>query len=64
MVLMGSSKHAVSPLRLMLDLLEEVRGAKDANEAGWGAAWTKPQQHGTHTASEGTAVEMDAAAAE
>lgn len=48
-VLMGPSKHAMSPVCFMLELLEEVRRAQDANQIGWRAAWTQPQQHGTNT---------------
>lgn len=45
-VLLGASQHAVSPLRFVLDLLEEVRRAEDAHEAGRGEARPQPRQHG------------------
>ena len=45
-VLVGTSQHAVSPVRVMLDLLEEVWRAEDAHETGWRAAWTQPQRIG------------------
>lgn len=47
-VLVGTSQHAVSPVRLMLDILEEVRRAEDAHAARRREARTQPQQHGTH----------------
>jgi len=48
-VLVGTPKHAMSPVRFVLDLLEEVRRAEDAHQAGRREAWTQPQQPGTHT---------------
>lgn len=47
-VLLGPPQHAVPPVRLMLDLLEEVRRPEDAHAAGGREAWTQPQHHGTN----------------
>lgn len=46
-VLVGTPKHAVSALCLLLDLLEKVRWAEDADQTGGREAWAQPQQHGT-----------------
>lgn len=46
-VLVGPPKHAVSALCFLLDLLEKVRWAEDADQTGGREAWAQPQQHGT-----------------
>lgn len=40
-VLLGTCEHAVQTVRLLLDLLEEVRWPEDAHETGWRTAWTQ-----------------------
>ncbi|XP_041927640.1 LIM and SH3 domain protein Lasp-like [Alosa sapidissima] len=59
-VLVGSSQHAVSALRLLLDVLEEVRRSEDAHTPGRGEAGTQPQQPGQsqHLFSQNHAVQI------
>lgn len=46
-VLVGASQHAVPPVRVLLDVLEEVRRAEDAEQSGSprGEDLPEPSQH-------------------